>query len=319
MAGLAITISAALIGVGCTASGPPATFPSKPITIVVPSGPGAGQDVTARQLADRMAKIAGQTVTVVNKPGAGNAVGFAYTLEQPHDGHTIMTGNRSLTLTPYTAGADIDNTKLRGVSKVVTDWYVLVVNASSPWQTLEEFVSAAKSGPTSMKFGGPNVGSTTHITTIEFARKAGFQAEWIPSPSGAEAMVAVLGGQVPAFFGELGETYGNYEAKKLRYLAIASPERLASLPDVPTMKEKGIDLVADNWRGLLAPADAPDAAVTKLDAMVKQVVDDPSFVSEVETSRSSVAYLGSAEFSKEFQRLNEEGKQIAIELGLFKQ
>jgi tripartite-type tricarboxylate transporter receptor subunit TctC len=317
MTSLAVLLATVLIGTGCGEAA--AMFPSKPITIVVPTGPGAGQDVTARQLADRMAKITGQAVNVVNKTGGANAIGFNYALDRPHDGYTICTANRSLTLQPYTSGADIDYRKVRGLAKIVTDWYVLTVTGSAPWKTIDEFLAAAKANPTSMKFGGPNVGSTTHLTTIAFAKKAGIKFDWVPAPSGAEAMVAVLGGHTPVFFGELGETYGHYESKKLRYLAIASPERLKSLPDVPTLKEKGIDLVSDNWRALLVAADTPEPVVAKLESIIKQIVDDPTFISEVETSRSSVAFMGTAEFTKEYVRLNQEARQTAIDLGILKE
>ena len=317
MTGLAVLLATVLMGAGWGWAAAP--FPSKPITIVVPTGPGAGQDVTARQIADRMTKITGQSVKVVNKPGGGNAIGFNYALDQPHDGYTLVTANRSLTLQPYTSGANIDYRKVRAVGKIVTDWFVLTVTGNAPWNTIEEFLAAAKASQTSMKFGGPNVGSTTHITTINFAKKAGIKFDWVPAPSGAEAMVAVLGGHTPAFFGELGETYGHYESKKLRYLAIASPERLKSLPNVPTLKEKGIDLVSENWRALLVAVETPDPVVAKLESIIKQIVDDPTFISEVETARASISYMSAADFTKEYARLNQEARQTAIELGILKE
>lgn len=317
IAGLAVLLAMVLMGAGWGWAAAP--FPSKPITIVVPTGPGAGQDVTARQLADRMTKITGQAVRVVNKTGGANAIGFNYALDQPHDGYTILTANRSITLQPYTSGADIDYRKVRGVAKVVTDWFVLAVNANAPWKTVEEFLAAAKASATGTKFSGPNVGSTTHITTINFAKKAGFKFDWVPAPSGAEAMVAVLGGHIPVFFGELAETYGHYEGKKLRYLAIASPQRLKGLPDVPTLKEKGIDLVSDNWRGLLAAVDTPDPAVAKLESIIKQIMDDPAFISQIETARSSISFMNAIDFTKEYVRLNHEARQTALDLGILKE
>ncbi len=293
-------------------------FPTKGITIVVTSGPGSGQDLTARQLAEPLSKIAGQPITVVNKAGGAAAVGYGYALEQPHDGHTLLITCLTHTLYPYTSGSDYDYRKFRGLAKIAADWEYLVVSASSPWKTLEDFLAAAKKGSPTMKFSGPSVGSVAHVTAHRFAKEASFEYGWVPSATGGEALVGVLGNQIPAIFAEPVESWGHYESNKIRYLAVAAAAREKALPEIPTFKEKGYNLVSDNWRGIVVAADTPPDIVKKLEEMVKKAIEDPSFVAQVEKSRSSITYMNGEEFTKETERLNEQAKQIAADLGLQK-
>src|SRR5690606_20306516 len=117
----------------------------------------------------------------------------------------------------------------------------------SNWQTAEDFVTEARAAAQPTVFSGPSVGSVANITAFQFARAADFAFSYVPSPSGGEALLGVMGGQIPAAFSEPSETWGQMLAEEIRYLGVASPERLEIMPDVPTMREQGFDLVANSW------------------------------------------------------------------------
>jgi Uncharacterized protein conserved in bacteria len=291
-------------------------FPDRPITLVAAAGPGSSMDITSRQIAEPLSQIAGVTVNVVNQAGAAGSVGYNYLRSQPHDGYTIMTMNRTLTLAPYTSGSDFDPEMLQGIARSVSDWEVLIVDADSPWQTAQDFVADARAASQPTVFSGPSVGSVANITAFQFARVAGFEFSYVPSPSGGEALLGVMGGQIPAAFSEPSETWGQMQANEIRYLGVASPERLEIMPDVPTLKEQGYDLEANSWRGFVVPVETPDCIVEKLDAFFNEAIHSESYVNAVNNDRSAINYLDAAAFDEELRRADAEAAQIARDLGI---
>ncbi len=193
-----------------------------------------------------------------------------------------------------------------------------MTNSNSPWKTLEEFIAADKKGPEKMKFTGPFVGTVAHVTSFLFAQAAGFDFQWVPAKGGGEALTAVLGGHVPALFGEVAETYGHWESGKLRYLAIPSERPHPKLPNVPTMRQKGIDLVFTQWKGIVALEGVPADRLKILHDGFKKAMDDPEFDKYLERSRLDKGYKNGEDFYKELGENFRQAKEVATKLGLYK-
>lgn len=291
-------------------------FPQRALTLVTAAGPGSSMDITSRQLAEPLSRLAGVTVNVVNKGGSGGSLAYNHLRSEPHDGHTILTISRSTTLAPYTSGSDFDPEMLHGVAKAVSDWEVLIVDADSELQSLEAFVTAAREAPQPTVFSGPSVGSVANITAFEFARAGDFEFSYVPSPSGGEALIGVMGGQIPAAFSEPSESWSQREGDEVRYLGVASPERLEFMPDVPTMREQGYDIISSNWRAFVVPVETPACALEKLDAWFKEAIASEEFRTVVESNRSSIDYIGASEFSEELRRFDAEAEEMAKSLGI---
>jgi tripartite-type tricarboxylate transporter receptor subunit TctC len=291
-------------------------FPDRALTLVTAAGPASSMDITSRQIAEPLSRLAGVAVNVVNKAGGGGSLAYNHLRAEPHDGYTILTISRSVTLHPYTSDSDFDPEMVRGVAQAVSDWEVLIADTDSEWQTAGDFVAAARAAAQPVVMSGPSVGSVAHITASEFARSGEFEFSYVPSPSGGEAMVGVMGGHIPAAFSEPAESWSQREGGEIRYLGVASPERLDFMPDVPTMREQGYDFVSSNWRAFVVAAETPDCVLEKLEALFDQAIHSDEFVSVVESNRSSIDYIGAADFSEQLLVFDKEAEAMATSLGI---
>ncbi|HEX7127602.1 MAG TPA: tripartite tricarboxylate transporter substrate binding protein [Thermodesulfobacteriota bacterium] len=283
---LAVALVAALAAPAAAAE-----FPSAPIRLVTWSSVGGGGDVLARQLAEPLSKHARVPVVVVNRPGGGGATAMEYVSSQPADGYTLLVGTASGVITPHVAGSRYSLADFKPVIRIQTDPEAFLVRADAPWKTLEDVLGAAKAQPSEVKFGGAFLGSLDSLLTYEVFRKNDLRFSYVPFDGGAEAMTALLGGHVAVLMTSLSEVTPQVEAGKVRIVGIASPERLKTYPDVPTLKEMGMDVVGEIWRGLVAPKDTPDDVVKKLHDLVQEAIKEPSFVKYTEEAKLLPGYL----------------------------
>src|SRR6185503_2176269 len=279
-------ICAAVCAFAVTASAQD-SYPSKPITMVVPFPPGGVADIVGRPLAAQMEKTLKQPIVVVNRTGAGGAVGMAAAAKAAPDGYTILMALSSISIFPV---SDRINGKTPSyemkdfapIALITADPTVLVVSADSPWKTLKEFVASAKAYPGKINYSSSGVYGTLHVSMEIFANAAGIKLFHVPYQGGGPALTALLGGQVHALASGPAPAVGQIKAGKMRALAGWGTERLKLLPDIPTFKELGYDAEFYIWSGVFAPASTPAAIQTRLRAAVREAATSPEFKGAME-------------------------------------
>jgi len=276
-------------------------YPSRPVTMIVPFPPGGVADIVGRPLAAVMEKMLKQPVIVVNRTGAGGAVGMAAVAKAAPDGYTILMGLSSISIFPVSDRINgktpaYEMKEFAPIALVTADPTVLVVRADSPYKTLKDFVDAAKANPGKINYSSSGVYGTLHVAMEIFANAAGIKLFHIPYQGGGPAVTALLGGQVEALASGPAAAIGQIKGGKMRALASWSDKRLALLPDLPTFKELGYDAEFYIWAGVFAPAATPGPVLARLREAVRNSVNDPDFRAAMEKVATPIAYLDAPEF-----------------------
>jgi tripartite-type tricarboxylate transporter receptor subunit TctC len=282
-------------------------YPSKPVTMVVPFPPGGVAEIVGRPLALLMEKTLKQPVILINRPGAGGAVGMASVARGPADGYTLLMGLSSISIFPV---SDRINGKeppyelkdFAPIALVTADPTVLVVRADGPYKTVKDFVEAAKAQPGKINYSSSGVYGTLHVAMEMFANAAGIKLFHIPYQGGGPAVTALLAGQVEASPQGPAAAIGQIRAGKMRALATWGTERLKLLPEIPTFKELGYDAEFYIWSGLFAPAATPAPIVLKLRQAVREAATSAEFTAAMEKVSTPVSYLDAPEFQKYWER-----------------
>jgi tripartite-type tricarboxylate transporter receptor subunit TctC len=276
-------------------------YPSKPITMIVPFPPGGVADIVGRPLAAQMEKTLKQPVVVVNRTGAGGAVGMAAVAKAAPDGYTILMGLSSISIFPVSdrINGKTPSYEMRDfapIALITADPTVLVVSADSPWKTLKEFVASAKAYPGKINYSSSGVYGTLHVSMEIFANAAGIKLFHVPYGGGGPALTALLGGQVHALASGPAPAVGQIKAGKMRALASWSTERLPLMPDVPTFKELGYDAEFYIWSGVFAPGSTPTPVVDRLRNAVREAATSAEFKGAMEKVQTPVNYLDAPAF-----------------------
>lgn len=246
----------ALVAAGCGGKPAAPKYPTKPIEMTVLFGAGSSADLVARQLASGLEKVLGQPVAVVNRTGAGGAVGYNYVKTKPADGYSIVWNSNSISTAYYAGNMKLTYKDFDPVAQVSVETATIAVAADSPWKTLAEFIEYAKQNPGKVRIGNSGNGSYTHLTAAALAKAAGIEVIHVPFGQGL-AVSSLLGGKIEASVQLPAEIMSQYQGGKVRILAVTDSERDAALPDVPTAKEQGVDLVMNLWRGVAVPLGTP--------------------------------------------------------------
>lgn len=261
-------------------------YPSKPIEWVVPYAAGGGTDVVARVLSEPMGKALGQSIIVVNKPGAATNIGADAVARAKPDGYTILTGDTgTLAANPYlykklsySAGKDF-----APVGLLVRFPMLLVVNSQLPVNNYAEFVEWAKQQAKGVSYGTPGAGSPHHLAIELLRLQSGLNFVHIPYRGSAPAVQDVVAGQLPFMFVDTAAGIQHVQGGKIRAIAVASPARLPTLPDVPTLDEQGLKgFEAYAWQGIVAPAATPKERVAKLSDALQSALKQADIVAKLE-------------------------------------
>lgn len=272
-AGLLATQAQAQTAVSTAA---PASWPLRPVRLVVPFGPGGSADLVARLLGQRLPEALGQPVVVENRPGAGAMLGNELVAKSPPDGYTLGVGtlgplavNQSLfARVPYDSARDFAPITLTGASS-----HVLVVNPALPVRSLADLITLAKKRPGQLTFASSGIGNATHLTGELFKSMAGVDVVHVPYKGGGAAVADVIGGHVVFSFASMPSAIPHVRAGRLRALAVAPAQRVASVPDLPTVAESGLPgFASEDWQGLVAPARTPGEVIARLNAEVHRVL-----------------------------------------------
>src|SRR3954469_15775013 len=273
-------------------------FPQRgPIEITVLFPAGTSADVTARMLADGMAKQLGQRVLVVNRPGAGGAIGYKYVRAQKPDGYSLVWSSNSISTTYHSGQLGFDYQAFDAVARVLVESVVLAVRAEARWKTLNDLIAEAKEKPKALSVGHSGIGSHTHISLAALFSAAGAEVNEVPFAA-AQVVPSLLGGHVDAVVQLPAALAGPVKQGQVRLLAALIPNRDPALADLPTAREQRIDVSLEAWRGIAVPRGTPPAAKAQLEAAIRAAVSAPEFQKGAENLGVRPAFLPAAEFGE---------------------
>ncbi len=267
-----ITIISLLLGGAYSTSAKEKDYPAREVNIYVGSPPGGSLDISGRVIAKVLTKSMGQQMLILNKPGGTQTVAFAYVANSKPDGYTLV-----YILNPYLVMKKIeepsmpfDVDKFTWLGSMYKFNFMLTVKADSPWKTYEEFVDNARKNPEKVIFGSDGAGGSQHIAQLQFGEMAGFKFTHVPFAGGGPAVQALLGGHVHAVTTSPGPTAAYFKSGDVRYLVNFAPKKNAEYPDVPTIKEKGLNLFAGGWMAFAGPKGLPGPVADKLAKALKE-------------------------------------------------
>ncbi len=285
------------------------------MTVLFPAGTSA--DITARLLAQGMSKHMGANVVVINRPGAGGAVGYRHAAAQKPDGYAIVWNSNSISTTHHSGQLAIDYKAFDPVARALVESPLLVVRNEPRWKTLAELIADAKARPGILTIAHSGVGSHTHISSAALARAAGVKVVDVPYGA-AQVVPNVLGGHVDATLTLPAAVAGHIQGGKLRALASLTPARDPALPEVPTARELGVDVSLEAWRGIAVPRGVPAAHVAMMEDAIRRTVESAEFVQGTSKLYVRPAFLGTQAFGELIAAEDAELARIMQAIGIRK-
>jgi tripartite-type tricarboxylate transporter receptor subunit TctC len=312
---VAVSLLAALV----LASASPtarAEFPDRAVKMIVPWAAGGDTDNIFRPLAQLLQKQLSQPVVIANVGGASGTVGAREAKGSPADGYTIYAVHDYIHLVHYAGLTDVTYRDFEPICRVSATSSVLTASPKTPWKNWQEFVDDAKKRPGQISVGA-TLGSTSHIFPASIEKAAGIKLKYVSYDGLAPRMNAILGGHVDLTDSNLTQK-GKVEAGQLKFLAIASEQRNPEMPEVPTLKELGLDIIYEVVRGLMVPKGTPEPVRAKLAEACKQATADPAFADAMQLQGTAVAYLDPKAYGAFLDKIDAENKAIMGDLGLLK-
>jgi tripartite-type tricarboxylate transporter receptor subunit TctC len=271
-------------------------FPQRsPIEITVLFPAGSSADVTARMLADGMSKHLNQRVLVVNRPGAGGAIGYKHVAGQKPDGYSLVWNSNSISTTFHSGQLNFDYQAFDAVARVLVESVVLAVRADARWKNLRELIDDAKSKPKAISVGHSGIGSHTHISLAALFHASGVEVNEVPFGA-AQVVPSLLGGHVDAVVQLPAALSAPVKQGQVRLLAALIPARDPALPDVPTAREQGFDVSLEAWRGIAAPKGVSRSTIPILEKAIRATVESAEFQRNSENLGVRPAFMPADEF-----------------------
>ncbi|AKJ26743.1 tricarboxylate transport protein TctC [Caldimonas brevitalea] len=311
-------LGASAVSLGAAGGSRAQTFPSQPIKLIIAFPAGGPTDITMRVLAENAGKILGQTVVVENRPGAGGTLPATALQNAQPDGYTIGQTPLGVFRLPYTTKINWDPVKDLTYLLCVTGYsFGIVVPAESPLQSWTHFVAWAKANPGRLTYGSTGQLTSPHLTMEDIARRVGIKLNHVPYRGSAQLMPALLGGEIMAAADSTGFA-PHVQAGKLKVLNTWGAKRLPTFPNVPTLKELGIDIVQTSPYGLAAPKGMNPKLVKTLHDAFKKAMEMPNHKEALAKFDQELIYMSSAQYSKFAEETFKKEKAIIESLGLAK-
>jgi tripartite-type tricarboxylate transporter receptor subunit TctC len=297
-----------------SAADKPKNYPTKPIILQVVFSPGGSSDIGCRVLGEALKKVIGQPVVVDNKPGAGSQIMLTdFKNNAKPDGYTMALINvpqiQTIVFDPTRKPA-FSMKDFQPIANHVQDPGAILVRKESPFKTFEDFVTAAKAKPGQLKVSTTGIGSDDHLAVLDFERKAGIKVNIVHMRGTPEALTAALGGHIDLDFDNVGGFLPTVVSDEGRILAVMMEKRYPDLPDVPTCREKGIDLVSSSTRGFVFPAGTPRGIVEFMEQSIKKAMDDPDHIKRMKDAGLTLRFMGSGEYTQFIEAQNNRAKDL---------
>lgn len=278
-------------------------YPSHPVSLVVPFPPGGVADIVARALAPAMERRLGQAVVIVNKPGAGGALGTGLVAGAKPDGYTLLLALASISTNPEQerlnkrpAAFQLD--QLAPVARLSIEEMMLAVRVDSSYRTVADLVEDARRRPGQVSYASSGLYGVYHVAMSMFTEAAGVRMNHIPYNGGAPALLALLSGEVDVSLITRSVGASHLKAGKLRPLAAWGSEKWADYPEVPTIRGEGFDVDYQLWSGMFVPAGTPSEVMAAIREAVRAAVDDPQFKAALHKQGAVAAYLDAPQFQQ---------------------
>lgn len=310
---------AAMTAIGAVALGTAlpaaATYPEKPIKVILHTKPGGGTDTMARVVWKHAERLTGNTFVIENHPGAGGQIGYTKNATSEPDGYTLgAITTLSIVTHELTRKGVVYSLKknFRPIGRVVLDPSIVVVRSDSPFQTLEDLIEAAKKDPGKYTWGGTFLYGAHHVHYIMFNRATGAEMQYVPFDGGADSRAALLGGHIDVGSGGVSEYAALAKEGKLRILVVGGSERYPALPDVPTYGDLGYDVQIGSNRGFALPAGTPEEHAQWLDDTIARVVKDPEFLEETKKVgiRDTISHMSGNDWASYLHGLQDLMREI---------
>lgn len=296
-----------------------AAYPEKELTIVVPHSPGGGTDTTTRFLAKVMEKYVDVPIVVINKTGAGGAVGMAFAANSKPDGYTVGVPTVEVTMLPHLGLAPFTIDDFAPAALVTNIPAAVAVNVDSEFQTFQELIDYAKANPMKIRTGNSGTGAIWHMVALGIEDATGAKFTHVPFDGGAPAATALLGGHIEMVTIGQGEVFPHYEAGKMRALAVTSMKPLENYPGVPTLQELGVDIPPlGGWISLAFPAETDPEIVQTFSDLVKKAMEDPEFQEFLEKRAYTNDYMDPAGTKEFWKQQSDFFKNLIDKLGMRK-
>jgi tripartite-type tricarboxylate transporter receptor subunit TctC len=331
LAAVAVAASAALAGCGAVENQSAGestgaqgcdkspSFPGGPIELIVPWEAGGGTDSVARFLGTQLAKELGTQVNVVNRVGGSGVVGHAAIASAPADGSTIGLATVEITMMHWQGLTDLDQEELAPVAQVNADPAAITVSADAPYDDAKDLVAAAEKNPGSLTASGTGRGGIWDLARAGMLIEAGADPgtiRWVPSDGAAPALQELVAGGIDVSFASLVENQTMLKAGKVKALGVMSDERDPRFPDVPTLKEQGIDFEMSAWRGIAGPAGLPEDVVAELSCTLDVIVHGDAYTNFMKKTGFGIEWRGSNEFAQYMEQQDSSKGRIMEASGL---
>jgi tripartite-type tricarboxylate transporter receptor subunit TctC len=312
----ALTAIAALMTLGVGAAHAQSDFPSRPIELVVPFAAGGGTDALARSFADATRKHTTQNVIIVNKPGASGSIGWQDVANAKPDGYRQAVITVELATLAHMGIGKIASEDLQPIAQLNADPAAITVRADAPWNTIEEFLAAARKEPGKIGVANAGPGSIWHLAASALEDKTGVKFNHVPYQGAGPGVLALLGGHVEAAAVSPAEVATYVQAGKLKTLAVMADQRVKGFDNVPTLKERKIDLSIGTWRGIAAPKNTPPQVVAYLKTLAQKASSEPAFRETLAKQNLGFVYADDVAFKSVIARDNAYFKSLIAKLGI---
>ena len=293
-----------------------AQYPDRPIKMIVPWAAGGDTDSIFRPFAPLMQKHIGQPVVIANVGGASGTKGAKEAKDSPPDGYTVYSTHDYIHTTYYTGVADVNYSDFEPICMISSTASVLTASPKTPWKSWQELLADAKARPGQITVGA-TLGSTSHFFPALIEKAAGIKFKYVSYEGLAPRMNAILGGHIDLTDANMTQK-GKVEAGQLRFLAIATEQRSPEIPNVPTLKELGVNVVYDVNRGILAPKGTPAPVIAKLESSCAAAAKEPAFAASMNLQATDVRNMDRKTYSDWLVKNDQMNKDLAKDLGLLK-
>ncbi len=314
-----LAVLGALFALGSMGAARPQTasgFPNRPIELVVPFQAGGGTDALARSFGEAARKHMPQSILVINKPGASGAIGWQDVMNARPDGYRLAVITVELAILPHMGVAKFNADDLQPIARLNADPAAITVRADAPWNTVEEFLAAARKDPGAIGVGNSGPGSIWHLAAASLEEKTGVKFGHVPFQGAAPAVLALLGGHIQAVAVSPAEVTTYVQGGKLKMLAVMADQRAKGFENVPTLKERNIDLSIGTWRGLAAPKNTPPEVVAYLKKVAQESANEPSFREMLDQQNLGFSFADDATFKAAIAKDNVAFKALIEKLGV---
>ena len=275
-------------------------YPTKPVEVIVGFAPGGGTDMIARAVADAAPKYLGQPLVVINKTGATGTIAAQYVASSKPDGYTLLVAGGSETVSiPHFKSLSYNPIEdFIPVIRFMIERIGFYVRTDSPWKTMKDFLADAKANPEKYTYAHAGIGGLHHATVVVTEKRTGIRLRHVPHKGGAETLAALAGNHVHVAMASPNEAYALVQGGRVRSLAFTSLDRSPVEPDIPNLRELGIDVYIENQKGFVVPKGTPQPVVQKLHDRLRKVFDDPQFKSSADKLKVELSYLSGDDFRK---------------------